>query len=333
MVMDDLPLNAWYPVFLGHEVTEKPTQYQRFGLMWVTFRTGEGRPVMAQDRCPHLGASLSKGTLQDETLVCPFHGFRFDAEGVCREVPALGSKGRVPKGLCLDTIPLFEQSGWIFGWWGDGPPVPPRPDLFEVFDATWAGRSHAKDWDVHITRAIENQLDVAHLPFVHRKSIGAGGKTVVEGPFTVSDDRGIRIWVTNKKDDGLPPRSLTALEDAAATTPPSLELRFPALWQLRIHDQLLLIVGFVPIHNQKTRFLIHSAHRVQWPVIRWLYGMTLAIANRFILREDERVVSTIRPFNAMDAESDQLIAADRAIVLFRKAWRARKGPRDPSNPP
>lgn len=32
------------------------------------------------DRCPHLGGSLSEGKLEEETIVCPKHGSRFDVK-------------------------------------------------------------------------------------------------------------------------------------------------------------------------------------------------------------------------------------------------------------
>jgi 3-phenylpropionate/trans-cinnamate dioxygenase ferredoxin subunit len=42
------------------------------------------------DSCPHQGASLAGGTVQDGAVQCPAHGLRFDlATGCLRNAPAL----------------------------------------------------------------------------------------------------------------------------------------------------------------------------------------------------------------------------------------------------
>ncbi len=38
----------------------------------------EGTFYAITDRCPHLGCSLSKGTLEGTTVTCPCHGSQFD---------------------------------------------------------------------------------------------------------------------------------------------------------------------------------------------------------------------------------------------------------------
>ena len=323
MAMIDLPRNLWYPLFLAREFTARPKRVERFGEHWMICRLGEGSLVMTRDRCPHLGASLSQGTVNEGQIQCPFHGFCFDSEGTCTHIPALGKAGKIPRHLKVRTIPLRDVQGWIWGWWGDDPHDPETIPAFTEFDHSWRWQDVASDWSVHVTRAIENQLDVAHLPFVHRKSIGAGGRSLVEGPYVEADARSIKVWVTNARDQGQMPRSLEALEQHSKGEPPNLEFRFPGLWQLRIHPRLRLLVGFVPVNPGKTRFYIRACHTIRIPLLGTLYGGILGLSNRWILREDERVVSPIVPSSSLDAHDDMLIASDRAIVWFRKIWRRR----------
>lgn len=319
--MNEFPSNLWYPLFLAREVVHQPRRFERFGVPWVVCRLEDGRLFMAQDRCPHLGASLSDGKIIGNRLECPFHGFCFEGDGRCTHIPALGLEGRIPEKLRLKTLPLREVQGWIWGWWGEKAADPDLIPLFAEFRQGWHWQDIASDWSVHVTRAIENQLDVAHLPFVHRKSIGAGGRTLVEGPYVEADQDSIRIWVTNRRDDGAPPRSLESLASAAKDLPPSIEFRFPGLWQLRIHPTLRLLVAFVPVHAGQTRFYVRACHQVRIPLLSGLYSRLLGLSNRWILREDQRVVTRILPASSLDADNDHLIAADRAIVQFRKLWR------------
>lgn len=322
MSMTDLPRNLWYPLFLAREITAKPQRVERFGEHWMVCRLAKGSFLMTQDRCPHMGASLSGGTVNEGQIQCPFHGFCFNAEGNCTQIPALGrNSSHIPKKMKLRTIPLKDVQGWIWGWWGDAPLDATQIPAFKEIDHTWRGHAIASNWAVHVTRAIENQLDVAHLPFVHRNSIGAGGRSLVEGPYVEADAQSIRVWVTNARDEGQLPRSLETLATLAKDQPPNIEFRFPGLWQLRIHSQLRLLVAFVPINARKTRFYIRACHTNRIPLLGWLYSQLLGLSNRWILREDERVVSQITPESSLDAGEDILIASDRAIVLFRKIWR------------
>ena len=319
--MHDLPQNHWYPLFLAREIKAKPQRFERFGHPWVVCRMADGALLMARDRCPHMGASLAKGSLHEGELQCPFHGFCFNAEGECTRIPALGRHGKIPKKMQLHTIPLREVQGWVWGWWGEAEPDATLMPAFTEFDHDWRWRDIWSTWSVHVTRAIENQLDVAHLPFVHRKSIGAGGRSLVEGPYVEANDRAIKVWVTNSKDEGQAPRDLDTLAGLSKTLPPNLEFRFPGLWQLRIHSTLRLLVAFVPVNAKETRFYVRSCHTLRLPILGHLYSQILGLSNRWILKEDERVVREIVPPSSLDAEDDLLIASDRAIVHFRKIWR------------
>lgn len=321
--MTDLPQDLWYPLFLKREINARPQRFERFGEHWMVCRLPDGGYLMVADRCPHLGASLSQGKIRNGEIECPFHGFCFNAQGQCTHIPALGSLARIPSRLKLRMIPLQEVQGWIWGWWGESPANPRSIPYFKEVDQDWRWRDIVRDWNVHITRAIENQLDVAHLPFVHRRSIGAGGRTLVVGPYVEADNDAIRVWVFNQKEDGNPPSPLSSLKALAQEKPPSLEYRFPGLWQLHIHAKLRLLVAFVPINSQTTRFYVRACHTLRTPLLGSLYSLVLGLSNRWILAEDERVVSRITPKCSMDANHDHLIAADRAIIDFRRIWRQR----------
>ena len=94
--------------------------------------------------------------------------------------------------------------------------------LTSQLETGWRFGTVVVEWPVHYTRAIENQLDVAHLAFVHRTTIGAGGRSFVEGPYVEADLQGIKVWVTNKRDEGRSPRSQSDLAAAAADNEPGL---------------------------------------------------------------------------------------------------------------
>ena len=313
-----VPRNQWYPVLESREVKRKPLGVERLGQRLVFWRDAEGRVHAHPDRCPHLGAALSSGRVVGQHLVCPFHGFEFASDGHCRHIPANGRQGKIPVSLRLPPYVLREAHDLIWLWWGTPSVEYPLLPYFSVLEGRWRQGTVTAEWPVHYTRAIENQLDVAHLPFVHRTTIGAGGRSRVEGPYVEANDQGIQVWVTNTRDTGQPARDQSALARAAKDCEPGLSFLFPACWLLNISSKLKIFVAFVPIHEHRTRFYLRSYHQVLVPGLAQLYEGPLGLSNRWILSQDQRVVTTQTPANSLDARDDGLIGADRAIAAFRR---------------
>ena len=314
--------NQWYPVLETREVARKPASVERLGMKLVFWRTVEGHAVAQLDRCPHLGASLGKGQVCQDRLVCPFHGFEFDAQGQCRHIPANGRQGKIPKGMAVRTFTLREAYGLVWLWWSeareDYPPLPFFPEL----ESGWRYGTITVDWPVHYTRAIENQLDVAHLAFVHRTTIGSGGRSFVDGPYVEADAKGIKVWITNSRDLGQPQRSQEELAAVARTKEPGLHFLFPGVWLLNVSPHLKNFIAFVPVNGQKTRYYLRVYHRTPNLFLAKAYEFLMGLSNRFILNQDRRVVVTQTPKDSSLAIEDRLIGADRAVSQFRR-WHGR----------
>ncbi len=310
--------NQWYPVLEFGELRRKPATFERLGRRLVFWRTADGTPHAHPDRCPHLGASLGRGKVCDDRLVCPFHGFAFDATGQCRHIPANGRQGKIPKGIELHTFPLREAHGLIWLWHGEKretyPPLPYFPEL----EIGWRYGTVKVDWPVHYTRAIENQLDVAHLPFVHRTTIGAGGRSFVDGPYIETDASGIKVWVTNTIDRGRSQLSQEELSNLASQKEPSLNFLFPGVWMLNISPRMKNFIAFVPVNERETRYYLRVYHRVRNPVAAQLFEFFIGLSNRYILDQDRRVVVTQTPLDSSMAADDRFIGADRAIIQYRR---------------
>jgi phenylpropionate dioxygenase-like ring-hydroxylating dioxygenase large terminal subunit len=73
----------WYPVAFSDEVAEKPIAAQLLDERLVLYRLANGKVTAARDLCLHRGIRLSMGSLEGDTLVCAYHGFRYDGEGRC----------------------------------------------------------------------------------------------------------------------------------------------------------------------------------------------------------------------------------------------------------
>ena len=80
--------NHWYAIELGNEVGDEPVQVRVHGHDLVLWRSKDGTVNAQSDLCVHRGGSLGGGRVVDGCVQCPYHGWRYDSDGVCLEIPA-----------------------------------------------------------------------------------------------------------------------------------------------------------------------------------------------------------------------------------------------------
>lgn len=309
--------NQWYAVAESKEVKPgKLTPMRRLGQDLVMWRTHDGQLSVMLDQCPHRGAALSGGKIVDGCIECPFHGFQFDAGGQGQFIPANGKNAPVPKVFQVQTFTAQDAHGFIWVWYGEAQEsYPPLPWFDDLDPAHFIYGTVAVHWRSHYTRSIENQLDVSHLPFVHKNTIGRGNRTLVNGPYVTLENNTISVWVDNREDDGTPPTKPTKMPPPQK--PPLLIFKFPNLWQNRLGERFRIVAAFAPIDDENSMVYVRS---YQWvkrpsPLNRALAQIT-AQFNKIILREDQRVVETQRPKVAGLDIGERFIPGDRPIALF-----------------
>ena len=312
--------NQWYAVLDSKEIKSgKLTGVQRMGEQLVFWRTSEGEIVCMRDLCPHRGVALSTGKLIDDHLQCPFHGFEFDASGQCTLIPANGRSGPIPKAMRAGTYPAREKYGFIWIWWGQYRDDLPGINFFESIDESFCYSTLRDHWKTHYSRAIENQLDVLHLPFIHRSTIGRGNQTVVDGPHTdySLDGQMIQIWYSNRVDDGSPARSTKELPPPRGN--PLIQFIFPNIWQNWLGDDFRLVIAFVPIDDENTRMYVRTYQRVvKIPLLKSVFNIVSGVGNFIIERQDRWVVLTQEPKRSGLRIGERLVPGDRPIVLYRR---------------
>ena len=170
----------WYVALSSKEVGSKPVGVVRFGERLVLWRDTKGNVKCISDICCHRGAGLHLGKIHADNIACPFHGFQYDGSGRVQLIPANGKKATVPENFKVKSCRTYESDGFIWLWYGESEPEENPRYFDDIKDMAYSGFSEV--WQVHYTRAIENQLDAIHLPFVHYNSIGKGDRTLVNGP-------------------------------------------------------------------------------------------------------------------------------------------------------
>lgn len=159
----------WQPVALAEELDgPRPVKGVRLlGQDLVLFRDDNGKLGLLDRDCPHRGADLAFGRLEDGGLRCAFHGWLFDVEGKCLETPAEPANSRFKDSIQQGAYPVVERSGIIFAYLGEG-----EPPAFPEFDCFVAPDTHVFAfkglWECNWLQALEVGIDPAHASFLHR---------------------------------------------------------------------------------------------------------------------------------------------------------------------
>jgi phenylpropionate dioxygenase-like ring-hydroxylating dioxygenase large terminal subunit len=318
--------NQWYAILESNEVKKgKPIGATRMGEKLVAWRNSAGKVTVMADKCPHRGVALSVGEIKADCIQCPFHGFEYDTSGACTLVPANGKNSQPPKKLKVQAYPTDEAHGFIYIWWGEPQESYPPLPFFESIDDKFVYTTVRDHWATHYSRAIENQLDVVHLPFVHRTTIGAGNKTLVNGPLVrvknhYPQDNLLELWVYNEVDIGQTPRKPSELPEPNRR--PFLQFRYPNVWHNWISDSIRVFVAFAPIDDENTLMYLRYYHTVKTPVLRQINGFLGGVGNLVIERQDKRVVITQQPKRADLDIGEVLIQGDGPLITYRKIRRA-----------
>jgi phenylpropionate dioxygenase-like ring-hydroxylating dioxygenase large terminal subunit len=310
--------NQWYVILESKELKRrKPLRIKRFNEHLALWRDENLTVCCIADKCCHRGVSLSCGKIINGKLECPFHGFIYDRSGRVQVVPANGKNKPAPETMKVASYKTFEAYGWIWLWWGDDDKVVQEPFFFkELGDFSYSGfKDH---WNVHYSRAIENQLDVVHLPFVHRSTIGRGNKTLVHGPVVVRDQELLTFYVNNVTDDGktapLKPDEIKDYEKLF-----HLQFHFPNIWQNYISDKIRAFAAFVPVDEENTVVYIrYYQNLIKIPLLKDLFNLAGKISSVIILRQDKRVVMTQLPKKSVLKMDERLIMGDKPIIEYRK---------------
>ena len=159
----------WQPVALLDEFEgERPVRpVTVLGEKLVAFRNKDGSYGLIERACPHRGADLCYGRLEDGGLRCPFHGWLFNGEGQCLETPAEPEGSRLAEKIRTTSYPVEARSGILFAYMGPG-----EAPAFPTLDCFVAPDSHVFAFkgliECNWLQALEVGIDPAHASFLHR---------------------------------------------------------------------------------------------------------------------------------------------------------------------
>ncbi len=208
----------WHPIALSTEAGGVPRKVRVLGEDLILFRDGRGRPGLVYPRCCHRGTTLYYGKVERDGIRCCYHGWLFDPEGHCLDMPCEppenNASDRYRERVRQPWYPVAEYLGLVFAYLG--PPewkaVLPRYDVLDdvspdeevVADGSnigLAGPTTPCNW----LQTHENVMDPFHVFVLHGTHSGnqfvpiMGLLPEVTWHYTA---RGMKSYQDRRLDDG-----------------------------------------------------------------------------------------------------------------------------------
>jgi phthalate 4,5-dioxygenase len=208
----------WLPALLAEELPGPdctPVRVRLLGEDLIAFRDSDGRVGVVDAYCPHRNAPLFFGRNEESGLRCVYHGWKFDVEGNCVDMPNCEEGDTFKEKVRLAAYPALEGAGMVWVYIGPKDKLPPPPG-FDWFGLPSTHTYVAKYFvQCNYLQTLENEFDPTHSAFLHRtlnpassqsaRIIGNGAASqvnrVVSSDFDVYDtDYGAAMGRT--RDDG-----------------------------------------------------------------------------------------------------------------------------------
>ena len=335
--------NTWYVAAWSHEIADRPLHRKICGDHVALYRTKSGTVKAIGAVCPHRGANLSDGEVIGDSLRCPYHGWKFGADGKCDDIPSQPDSIPIQENARVPTYHVREQQGVVWIWPGQMmvPNIdPPTYDLLDSPNDYGVMLSQPAFLKAHFFNVVENAFDESHLCFIHQKTIGMKTPLVPRQIVTKDEDgQGVTTrwdpdtpWghdVFSFKGDFKPKRNwldnMTALAlFATGSKVPDWRKR---RWSFRMggvvtyreftekgEPTMLVLGAATPIDAKTTMFATAFASR---SIKSWIGKLVM---RRFgpMLNEEDRTGTEGLILKADELAKPVSVIADRSAVAF---WR------------
>jgi len=203
--MGELMRRYWIPAAMSKQISKPdspPVRVQILGEKLVAFRDTEGRVGILEEACPHRTASLYYGRNEECGLRCVYHGWKFDVDGNCVDLPLEPPGSNFREKVRIKSYPVEERGGLIWAYLGPPEKQPEFPDLI------W---TQIPDDHLYVTRRIqecnwlqgfEDGFDTSHLAFLHAGIADESRKTVPSYYPCVPVDAGFVAGTGRDIEDG-----------------------------------------------------------------------------------------------------------------------------------
>jgi vanillate O-demethylase monooxygenase subunit len=306
----------WHPVALAEEVAETaPFGVVLLDTPLVLYRS-QGALTAALDRCPHRGARLSLGRVQNGHLICSYHGLEFNGAGHCVRVPVHGERKTPDLYLDVATVLVEERYGLIWVCL-DPHPCAPLPD-WSVMERPGTQRIAMQEvWHASAGRHFENFCDLAHFSFAHTGTFGVAERPEIDPLDVEPVDGGFRWSVDVPMLDG---NVFGANAERLIHSEYVVTLPFCVRLTMHYSQGIEHICDAAsPISANRSRIFILKCrdHDLDQSTDEWVRFQ------RAVNEEDRVMVESQTPQGLpLDIGAERHLSSDRFSVIYRRHWAA-----------
>jgi phenylpropionate dioxygenase-like ring-hydroxylating dioxygenase large terminal subunit len=285
----------WFPVALSRDVQNESVSRKLQSVPILLVRDEKGRVHAYEDACPHRGFPLSRVKIKEKSIQCGYHGYQFNLEGECTNIPALKENScRIKKSMGLREFGLTEKLGMIFVRLD-----PPADSSGEPFVPQLIDDSSVVCFDFGIIHCnylnlIDNFMDSVHPAFVHPFLLSGKKKNAV----TITVENKLDCVEATYRPDGKvakPGVFGLLLSGDEQKNPVHIERFFlPCVHQIEHETSNSLYVATqycVPVDENHTRIFFHLQIRSPFP--KWLIAPIVKVAVYFLVKQDQTVLEIL----------------------------------------
>jgi phenylpropionate dioxygenase-like ring-hydroxylating dioxygenase large terminal subunit len=196
--MGEMMRQYWIPAARSEELPAPDCPPLRLRLLCenlIAFRTTSGAVGLIANSCPHRGASLFFGRNEEEGLRCVYHGWKFDVDGNCVDMPSEPAESNFKSKVKATTYPAAERSGMIWTYMGPRETPPPLPQ----FEANMVPDGQYSLQNIFIEsnwmQNWEGEMDTVHQAFLHAGATRASDLTPGTAGFYIASQRHAKFSV------------------------------------------------------------------------------------------------------------------------------------------
>jgi len=169
-VMGEFMRQYWIPCIMSSELTPDgaPMRLPIMGEKLIAFRDTSGKVGIIDQKCPHRCASMFLARNEENGLRCVYHGWKFDAEGKCVDMPSVPEGETLKDKIRAKAYKTAERNGLIWVYMGQNQDNPPPLPCIEVTLLPEEELSISMVYrDCNWLQALEGDIDTAHFGFLH----------------------------------------------------------------------------------------------------------------------------------------------------------------------
>jgi phenylpropionate dioxygenase-like ring-hydroxylating dioxygenase large terminal subunit len=170
--MGNLLRQYWMPAFVSSElpVDGWPRKIRLLGEDLIAFRDSDGKVGVVAENCPHRGSSLIFGRNEESGIRCAYHGWKFDVNGVCVDMPSEGEFSNFKDKVKITAYPTQERNEIVWLYMGPRKELPPLPELeVNMGERRRPGIPFKYVRQCNWAQALEGDIDSVHLNFLHTR--------------------------------------------------------------------------------------------------------------------------------------------------------------------